>query len=318
MIHMNRSSGYIARIVLSLILLISIGSVQANNSDKKKSNQAGGLPALKKAVKKLQVDLSNVELISGAQGPAGSVGEQGAEGPAGNDTVGPQGPIGNIGPKGDDGLGLAGPAGIQGLQGPAGPRGIAAEGRSGIAWMSFYGKQNLETDFNDYDSYIPDRAIYFTSQQNSQQDDIEIVTYWFEEEFAANRKTTEVNLSDPDGIYRISWQATFIIDDDLFDRGCTSCEFNLEVSIVGESHQQWFDGSANYVTMSGSTIVTGEYSGASLKARGSYHGYDEILCGALFDDDCDDEEGNQWFGDSERPYPEIFLKSAFMTVQRLN
>lgn len=312
MTYMNRASGYVTRIMLSLVLLISISSVQAVQN----SNQAGGLPTLKKAVNKLQVDLSNVELIQGPQGPVGSVGEQGAEGPAGNATVGPQGPIGNTGAKGVDGFGFDGAAGVQGLQGPVGPRGIAAKGRSGIAWMSFYGKQNLNADINSYDGYIPDREIYFNLQESSNQQDIDVVTYWVDSEFAAKRKTTEITLTDPNGIYRIAWQATFIIDDGFFDPGCPGCEFNLEVSIVGDDHQQWFDGSSNYVTMSGSSIVTGKYSKASLRARGSYHGYSKTLC--TINDDCDDEKSYQWTGESAKAYPEIFVKSAFMTVQRLN
>jgi hypothetical protein len=297
MIHMNRLSGFTPRILLTLLLLLSIGSVAANDKNKN-SNQAGGLPALKEAVKQLQVDLSNVELISGTQGPTGVVGEQGAVGPTGSTTVGAQGPIGLNGPKGPDGIAIEGPEGEQGLEGVSGPQGPAAEGRSGIAWASFYGYlQNLEEESYDY-GYYPSRDIKFSSFQSSQQADIDI-----------NART--VHLTDPDGIYRISWQITFFVDDNFLAE-CAGCEFNIEVAY---SYKQWIEDNSGYVTMSGSKILIGQNE-FELHAEGSYHGYDEILC--EINGDCEEEEASQWHGEQQRAYPDMYVKSAFLTAQRLN
>ena len=89
----------------------------------------------------LTVEMENVELIPGPQGPQGETGPQGDPGPTGpqgpTGLTGPQGPQGVQGPTGDPGLqgptgatGETGPQGPQGVQGPTGPQG--ERGESGI------------------------------------------------------------------------------------------------------------------------------------------------------------------------------------------
>src|SRR3990167_138353 len=92
---MNKKIILVGVVSLALVLT-SVGAVSAKE-------QPNGQPfkAIWNAIKALQKQVANIQLIPGPQGPAGPAGPQGPQGESGaQGLVGPQGSIGPQGPAG--------------------------------------------------------------------------------------------------------------------------------------------------------------------------------------------------------------------------
>ena len=148
---MNKKIILVGVVSLALVLT-SVGAVSAKE-------QPNGQPfkAIWNAIKALQKQVANIQLIPGPQGPAGPTGPQGPKGDQGlQGLTGPQGLTGLQGPKGEQGLlGQVGPQGEVGPSGPAGPQGPQGEsGAQGLVGpqgsIGPQGPAGISTSLPDY------------------------------------------------------------------------------------------------------------------------------------------------------------------------
>lgn len=292
-----------------------------------------GLPALKDAVKKLQVDLINIELTPGPQGLAGVPGERGPEGPVGPDGAAIVGPQGVTGPAGLAGASHTGYQGIQGPVGPEGPQGQPGSTTpSAVVYASDYKKGNPSTtrDFA-FPLYRGRVALLNYDSSGEQISGDEIVIRRLEIPMCSYpvragpgecygnyiyRPATVFEIREPGGQYLVTWNATFFGISDVIPFQPRNLTLSAGVAAVSPEFASGAY-SCDHDAVTEKLGLTYPNQAWTMSVTMNEAGYYNLSGSAVL-------EGRQCIALSARrrntgnPIGSAYMKSATMIVQRVN